>query len=125
MCTFTQEPVLDTTTLRAYLPDQPADAIAFLSMLEETYASSSAACLEALRAACATCDEVALRKAAHSFKGACLSLGATELARMLEALEHPVTVLTWDVAGGLVAQVERASASVPRGFAALKRSLEA
>ena len=125
MCTLTQEPVLDTTTLRAFLPDQPADAIAFLTMLEGVYSSSSAACLEALRAACATCDEAALRKAAHSLKGACLSLGARDLARMLEALEHPVTVLTWDVATNLVAQVERACESVPRGIAALKRSLEA
>lgn len=107
---------LDAEFLQSLMPEDPQEASAFISTLKQTYASSSASCLRGIRAAVQALDGAALMQAAHALKGACLSLGARGMVRVLVALEQCAASLTWDRAPALLEDLERENDLVPRGF---------
>lgn len=58
------------------------------TFLIETYFLDSSSRIAALRSAAQELDADAIRRSAHSFKGSCSNLGATQLAGLCGALER-------------------------------------
>lgn len=56
-------------------------------VLVQTFIADSEHRLDAIRASMAAADAVALREAAHSFKGSALNVGAAPLAELCRAIE--------------------------------------
>jgi HPt (histidine-containing phosphotransfer) domain-containing protein len=77
-------------TLRALDEDTPGAFSQFVRM----FVSEAPSLVGKLEAAVASQDEAARGQAAHYLRSASLALGATELAEVCHALEHPVAPIT-------------------------------
>jgi len=67
-------------------------------LLLETFLSDAVERLGCLGEAIDMLDAVALREAAHSFKGSCGNIGAVRLSNMASSLERQAASIDWDVA---------------------------
>ncbi len=76
-------PVLDDTTISSLREIMGED----FDDLLQTFISDAEVRMEALRQAVSSCDADALRKAAHSFKGSSVNVGARRLSEVCRMLE--------------------------------------
>jgi len=75
--------------------------------LIQAFASDSRAQIDAIDAALAAADAERVRRVAHSLRGACVNLGANELAELCERIEAFGRAGDCGTAGTLMASVKR------------------
>ena len=79
---------LDRSLLEELAQALGPDAAVVLRELLSSYGQQSAELLADAEAAVSADDRVALRRAAHQLKGSSASLGAVDVARIADLLEH-------------------------------------
>jgi HPt (histidine-containing phosphotransfer) domain-containing protein len=75
-------------------------------LLLETYVTDAVVRLASINDAIGVEDALALREAAHSFKGSCGNIGALRLANLAANLEQQAPSANWAAAQALHAQME-------------------
>lgn len=120
----TVEATLDLDFLRALLPEEPDEAAEFVGSLEEIHVATANTCLENIRVANRNQDSVLLHAAAHSLKGAGLSLGALGMVRVLRQLESARSS-AWDMVSGLVSELECETGRVQQALIMFRHQLVA
>jgi HPt (histidine-containing phosphotransfer) domain-containing protein len=80
----------------------------------ETFANDSSSRMEALRAAVASGDPVAIERAAHAFKSGASTIRARPLAALLQGLERDARAAMLDDAASTLTRIEQATAAVQR-----------
>ena len=108
-------PVLDDAVL-AELRESTGGDDEFVRELVEAYVSEATGYLEAMTAAAAAADPVAIVLPAHTLKSSSATLGAMRLASISRGIEEDGRA---GRAGGLVADVEHARATWAETLAAL------
>ena len=76
-------------------------------LLLETFLSDAVERLKCIGEAIAVSDAVALRDAAHSFKGSCGNIGAVRLSSMASSLEQQAASIDWAVAKTSLVEMQR------------------
>jgi HPt (histidine-containing phosphotransfer) domain-containing protein len=79
-----------------------------LQRLVELFASQTPKDIAGLRTAIAAADALSVRDSAHTLKGRCLTLAATQMAELCSKLETLASGDSLDGADALVEQIERA-----------------
>ena len=116
-------PSLVTTFLESLVPEDPAERVEFVDGLVTDCASSTTDMLASLRQQGRSRDVEGIRRTAHSFRGASLTLGAPRLAELCRRLEAQAPAEDWPSLVTLVDEIFHEAEIVDRCLQAFRRDV--
>jgi len=114
---------LDAAFLTSLLPEDHAEAAGLLDDLIQACSQSAAELVSTLLAACHAKDAATLRQAAHSLKGAGLSLGARRLAEICLDVESRTSEQDWPALESRVKDAQLEVSAVERDLRVFRKDI--